>query len=260
VRPGEQSMSQAERERRIRLSRPNQSLGRGPIHRSAGRSSARRRRLVACRVPSNVAGCCWPGRYAESSRPSWDCPKVLALDLEDTLWGVILVLTSKNDHELVESALTAHPEMVLDPDRHLARTSRGLIRLHGQRGARARRISSRLPEIAVVSAAGDPGTSGSVIAPSGLVRRGRTHRHRPSAEPAPASPDAVFTVRTYAATTDSVSGRLSAHTYSAGTTKPQVNEPASLRSTISSRVRNRRLRQRSARPHHFEHRHLQSSC
>lgn len=137
--------------------------------------------------------------------------KVLALDLDDTLWGgvlgevgasgvqlgglypgncyvalqrtarrlreqgVILVLTSKNDHELVESALTSHPEMVLGPDAFAVRavnwsskadnlrriaTSLALpvasfVFMDDAEFERAE-VSARLPEVAMVSAAGDP--------------------------------------------------------------------------------------------------------
>ena len=137
--------------------------------------------------------------------------KVLALDLDGTLWGgvlgevgaggvqlgglypgncyaalqravrrlreqgVLLVLASKNDAEQVEAALSAHPEMVLRPEaftvravnwsskaENLRRTADALglpvssfVFMDDSDFERAE-VASRLPEVAIVSAAGDP--------------------------------------------------------------------------------------------------------
>lgn len=137
--------------------------------------------------------------------------KVLALDLDNTLWGgvlgevgaqgvqlgglypgnsylelqrtvrrlreqgVILVLASKNDDEAVERALTDHPKVVLRPDAFSARVVNWSAKAGNLRQAAEAlslstesfvfmddsdfergQVSGELPEVAVVSAAGDP--------------------------------------------------------------------------------------------------------
>jgi len=137
--------------------------------------------------------------------------RVLALDLDNTLWGgvvgevgaagvqlgglypgncyaelqcaaarlreqgVILVLASKNDADLVERTLTEHPEMVLRPEafsaravnwapkagnlRRMAETlslSTGSFVFLDDSAFECGEVRAELPEIAVVSAAGDP--------------------------------------------------------------------------------------------------------
>ena len=137
--------------------------------------------------------------------------KVLALDLDNTLWGgvvgevgaagvqvaglypgncyqelqraagrlrdqgVVLVLTSKNDPDVVTAALTDHPDVLLRPDafsvvavdwgakaanlrdaaRSLGLAEQAFVFMDDsefERGA----VAAELPEVAVVSAAGDP--------------------------------------------------------------------------------------------------------
>ncbi|WP_107422261.1 HAD-IIIC family phosphatase [Streptomyces lushanensis] len=137
--------------------------------------------------------------------------KVLALDLDNTLWGgvlgevgaqgvqlgglypgncylelqrtvrrlreqgVILVLASKNDEEPVERALSEHPAMVLRPDTFSARAVNWSAKAGNLRQAAEAlslstdsfvfmddsdfergQVGDELPEVAVVSAAGDP--------------------------------------------------------------------------------------------------------
>ncbi|MFF8277418.1 HAD-IIIC family phosphatase [Streptomyces lateritius] len=137
--------------------------------------------------------------------------KVLALDLDNTLWGgvlgevgaqgvqlgglypgncylelqrtvhrlreqgVILVLASKNDADAVERALTEHPDMVLRPDAFSARVVNWSAKAGNLRQASEAlslstesfvfmddsdfergQVGDELPEVAVVSAAGDP--------------------------------------------------------------------------------------------------------
>jgi FkbH-like protein len=137
--------------------------------------------------------------------------RVLALDLDNTLWGgvvgelgaggvqlgglypgncyaelqrtaarlreqgVVLALASKNDPDLVERTLTEHPEMVLRPDafsaqavnwapktqnlRRMAETlslSTGSFVFLDDSAFECGSVRAELPEVAVVSAAGDP--------------------------------------------------------------------------------------------------------
>lgn len=137
--------------------------------------------------------------------------KVLALDLDGTLWGgvlgevgaegvqlgglypgncyaalqlavrrlrdqgVILVLASKNDPEPVEAALNTHPEMVLRPEAFTVRAVNWSSKAENLRraadalslpvssfvfmddtGFERAEVASRFPEVAIVSAAGDP--------------------------------------------------------------------------------------------------------
>jgi FkbH-like protein len=137
--------------------------------------------------------------------------KVLALDLDDTLWGgvlgevgaeglqlgglypgncytelqrtvarlrdqgVVLVLVSKNDAELVETTLTEHPEMLLRPDAFSATVVNWSAKA-GNLGQAAEtlglatnsfvflddsafergHVEAELPDVAVLSAEGDP--------------------------------------------------------------------------------------------------------
>ncbi len=137
--------------------------------------------------------------------------KVLALDLDNTLWGgvvgevgaggiqlgglypgncylalqravlrlseqgVILVLASKNDAELVAETLAGHPEMLLRPDSFALKAVNWSAKAENLRAAaeslnlpvrsfvfmddsafERAEVSSRLPEVAIVPADGDP--------------------------------------------------------------------------------------------------------